>query len=147
MVDQDKRINAPFASMARFGPGSIIIFSLLAVCAIALVLLRIDYLALVVGLLLIVIFFVKTAEVIRLSAPVERQIVGMRCLVMKQVGTNERGIVRVYRSNGELDPELWSAELANSLGSVNAINEGEIARVVTMKSIILQIEPIEKSNL
>ena len=65
-----------------------------------------------------------------------RQIVGSKCLVVKQIaGKTERGIVKIYKTDsGELDPELWSAE------SDSVIEAGATALVTGTRSIILLVD-------
>jgi hypothetical protein len=62
-------------------------------------------------------------------------LIGQSCLVVKKIMPGERGVVKVYREDGRLDPELWSAE------SKLAIDENQTARIVGMRSIILLLEP------
>ena len=48
----------------------------------------------------------------------------------------QRGVVRVYNDESHLDPETWSAESACG----EAIGEGKVAKVVGIRSIILEVE-------
>lgn len=86
-------------------------------------------------MLAITILSVKFFEKIEYEKPKERKLIGQRCLVVKKIMPGERGVVKVYREDGRLDPELWSAE------SKLAIGENQTARVVGTRSIILLLEP------
>lgn len=66
----------------------------------------------------------------------ERKIVGQKCLVIKRISKGERGIVRIYKESGDLDPELWSAEGEKG----TEIEENRIAKIVGIRSIIVPIE-------
>jgi membrane protein implicated in regulation of membrane protease activity len=74
-------------------------------------------------------------EIIQLSPPDERTLVGRRCVAVSRVGRGKVGVVRVYDPTGSLDSELWSAE------SEDEISEGEEAVVVGMRTIVLIITP------
>ena len=84
-------------------------------------------------------FGVKSMEIIRLSRPEKRQLVGRRCYVVKRVERGRAGIVRVYDQNGRLEPELWSAE------SRQTIVEGQKAEVTQVRSIVLLVKPVESN--
>ncbi len=60
--------------------------------------------------------------------------------MIKKVGSGGRkGIVKVYNDGGQLDSELWSAELAQG-DDEEEIAENQTAKVVGIRSIILLIE-------
>ncbi|MHB2037041.1 MAG: NfeD family protein [Nitrososphaerales archaeon] len=84
----------------------------------------------------IAILAIKFSESIELSKPEEKRLVGKRCLVIIRVSPEQRGVVKVYNGESYLDPETWSAESA--YGEV--IEEGKVAKVVGMRSIILEVE-------
>ncbi len=131
-----KQRNVAFFSLARFGPGSIATLSLLALLAAALYLLGLKYFSILPAASCVLIFAIKSVEILQLSRPEERRFVGKRCLVIKRVGVDQRGVVKVYRDGTNLDPETWSAELACG----GMIEEGKTAKIVGMRSIVLQVE-------
>jgi membrane protein implicated in regulation of membrane protease activity len=138
--DNQKIRQAAFFSKARFGPGMISVLSILIALILALVFfVKLYYLAILPATAAIVLFAVKYFEMIQSGRPTERKLIGQTCLVLKKVAKNERGIVRVHREDGRLDPELWSAELVRRDGS--EIDEKQTARIVGMRSIIVLIEP------
>ena len=65
--------------------------------------------------------------------------------MIKKVTKSERGIVQVYKVDDRLDNELWSAELSDS-SDVSEIKQGQIGRIVGMKSIILLVEPLARKT-
>ena len=125
-----------FFTIARFGPDSIVILGLLGITALVFYLLALPYLSVLVFATLVVIFCAESMETINLDRAHESRIIGARCLVVKKISKEERGIVRVYDSEGNLSYELWSAE---SQGS-KSIAEGKTANIIGIRSIILQIE-------
>jgi membrane protein implicated in regulation of membrane protease activity len=137
MTDDPKQENARFLSTARFGPGSIMIFFLLGILATVLYLLGMKYLALIVCIVFTLIFTVKSVEVLNLSRPVQRHIVGRKCLVQSRVALGVKGVVRILDDNGRPEPELWSAE------SNEDIFPGSTAQIVAMRSIVLIVKPVE----
>lgn len=138
-----KESNVRFFSLMRFGPGTVAILAILLVLALVMYFTHLAYLAILVGVVLVLIFFVKSIEVINPGLPEERKLVGSSCLVVKAVTKGTRGIVKLYRDNGELDPELWSAELAEG----EEIPEGSNARVVAARGIILQVEASQPNHV
>ena len=88
----------------------------------------------------VLIFGVKSIEVLRAGRPEQRSFVGKKCKVVVEVNKEKRGIVKLIRNDGSIDPELWSAEANTSIGI------GEEARVVGINSIILLVEPITHVN-
>jgi membrane protein implicated in regulation of membrane protease activity len=133
--EKAKRRYAPLLSTVRFGPGVITILSLIALVAVAFYLSGHTLFAgLFVGLDCL-LFAVKSMEIIQLSRPDERTLIGRRCVVVSGVGKGKGGVVRVYEPTGSLDPELWSAE------SEDEISEGEEAVVVSMRTIVLIVKP------
>lgn len=131
-----KQRNVAFFSLARFGPGSIATLSLLALLAAGLYLIGLKYFAILAAAACIFIFAIKSFEIIQLSRPKERELAGKICLVIKRVSADQRGIVKVYRDGTNLDPETWSAELARG----GMIEEGKTAKIVGIRSIVLQVE-------
>ena len=82
----------------------------------------------------VALFAIKSAEMIHLEKAEQRQLIGAECLVTKRISKTDRGIVRVYDSSlGKFTPELWSAE------SDSVIEEGTVARVLDVRSIILRV--------
>lgn len=127
--------NASFFSVARFGPGAIIILALLILFAVLLYYIGHEYLATLPIAVAIIIFLVMSVQKID-EKKYERKIVGQKCLVVKKISKGERGIVRIYKDNGDLDPELWSAEGVNG----SEIEENSTAKVVGIRSIIVLVE-------
>jgi hypothetical protein len=125
-----------FFTIARFEPDSIAILGLLCLASFVLY----EYgLVLSAGIsagAFAIIFCIESAERIHLGTAKPSQIVGSRCLVINRVaGRADRGIVRVYEEeDGELNPELWSAE------SGSTIEEGRTALVTGIRSVILLVE-------
>ena len=134
---RSSRGKVSFLSLARFGPGSIAILSALIMLSILLIMTKFDYFAIMVGIATVSIFAVKSVEMLQLGTPEEKKLLGRKCLVVKQVKRNERGVVKVFRDDGSLDPELWSAESM----SHEEISENQICRIVGLRSIIALIEP------
>jgi membrane protein implicated in regulation of membrane protease activity len=130
---------ASLFSIVRFGPGAITILVLIALTTIVFYKSGLQYFAIVSGAAGATIFGVKSMEIIRLSHPEKRQLIGRRCYVVKRVERGRMGIVRVYGQNGRLEPELWSAE------SSQTISEGQTAEVMEIRSIVLLIKPVESN--
>ena len=80
------------------------------------------------------IFCVESMETISLSRAEYREIIGTKCLVLRSASTENRGIVRLYNVGGSLDPELWSTEVSKI-----PVADGEVATVIAMNSMILEI--------
>jgi len=95
------------------------------------------YLAIISGAAGLVLLGVKSMEIIQLSRVEERDFIGQRCLVIKNVGKGKTGVVRVYDRTGRLGQELWSAEAKCT------IPEAVEAEVEAMRSIVLLIKPKE----
>jgi membrane protein implicated in regulation of membrane protease activity len=125
-----------FFNIARFDPDSWFSYGLLAVIAIALYALGFAYFAIVPATAICCIFLVEAFEVIHLDHPVEKQIVGAKCLVLRRISKIERGVVGFTSENGHPSWELWSAESAYSL------EEGNTVLVSGIKGITLQVEPL-----
>jgi hypothetical protein len=128
--------NASFFSVARFGPGAIIIFALLLLFAALLYFIGYRYLAIGPIAVALIIFLVLSVQIID-EAKLERKIVGQKCLVIKKISKGDRGIVKVYKEDGDLDHELWSAEGLNGA----EIQANSVARIAGIRSIILLVEP------
>jgi hypothetical protein len=127
-----------FFTIARFGPDTLVIFAILSAMGIALYYWGIWYLAAAVLSTLIAIFCVESLETIHMSRAEYRQIVGARCLVLQGSSIDRRGIVRLFNVDGSLDPELWSTEV-----SKEPVNEGSLALVTGMNSVILEITKVQ----
>lgn len=91
-----KSEEAPLISYVRFGPGSIIFLSLIAILAAIFYLFKHEYLALGAVGVDAVFFGVKSIEKIRISRPMERKLIGQTCLVVKSVRTGQQGIVKLF---------------------------------------------------
>jgi len=128
---------ASLFSTVRFGPGAITILVLIALMTTVFYLSGLRYFAVVSGAAGVTIFGVKAMEIIRISQPEKRQLIGRKCCVVKRVERGNLGIVRVYGHDGRLEPELWSAE------SRQTISEGQMAEVMEMRSIVLIIKPLD----
>ncbi len=126
---------APLLSWIRFGPGSIAILLLIAFITVEHVVLGFVYFAVISGAISILLFGVKSMEIIQIGHPEGKKLIGQRCVVVKEVGKGKMGVVRVYDRNGRLDPQFWSAE------SEHEIPEGQEAEVAGMRSIVLLIKP------
>ena len=79
-------------------------------------------------------------EKIRLSRPMERKLVGQTCLVVKNIQAGKPGIVKLFRPDGTLDQELWSAE------STSKIGEGSKTKVVGQRAVVLLVEPLAEGT-
>ena len=127
-----------FFTIARFGPDSIVILCLLGFAALAFFAYGLILPAAVISCTFAIIFWAESVEMIHFSRAKPKQIVGSRCLVIKQIaGRTNGGIVRIYKggseASGELDPELWSAES-------DSVIEAETTAIVTgTRSVILLV--------
>ena len=128
---------ASLLSTVRFGPGTITILVLIALTTTVFYISGLRYFAIISGAAGAGVFGVKSMEIIRVSHPEKRQLVGRKCYVVKRVEKGRMGIVRVYGQNGRLEPELWSAE------SRQTIAEGQTAEVMEIRSIVLLIKPVD----
>ncbi|MGI0090850.1 MAG: hypothetical protein ACREBS_03990 [Nitrososphaerales archaeon] len=130
-----------FFTIARFGPDTLVIFGLLIASTVSLLFYGLVYFSLMTAGALVVIFLVESVETIGLARAESRQIVGAKCMVLKQTSLGERGIVKLFAPDGRLDPELWSAE------SNTMIRAGEVARVTGIRSIILEVTTTNRDEL
>jgi hypothetical protein len=135
-----RRAASPFFTIARFEPDTLGVFGLLAAATAALLVTGSVYLPLLTSGVLLVIFAIESSETIQLDRVKERRIVGARCLVLKGASSTERGLARLFRADGRLDPELWSFEAASP------IEEGETALVRSMRSVILEVAPAPREE-
>ena len=122
-------------SKVRFGPGVISLLVVIVLLGAALYFLRHVYLAASFGIIGVLLIGVKSMEIIQLSRPEGRTVVGRRCLVVNGVGKGKTGVVRVYDRTGRLDPEFWSAE------SDYSISPGQEAEIAELRTIVLIIKP------
>lgn len=127
-------IFSSFFTIARFGPDSIVILGGLGVAAVLLYLYDLGLLSIAVALAFTVVFAAESSEVIQLGRASQNKIVGGKCLVTKRISKGERGIIRIMKEDGEFFSELWSAE------SDSIIEDGEVATITGINSIILQVE-------
>lgn len=130
------RAISSFFTIARFEPDTLALFGLLIAATVALFLYGFVYLSYLTAGVLVLIFLIESSETITLDRAEHRRIVGAECLVLKRVSTTERGIARLFKADGRLDPELWSVEASSP------IMEGEVALVNGMRSVILLVAPI-----
>lgn len=91
---------ASLLSWVRFGPSSILILCAITFLTIEFYLTGHIYLAIMSGAVDLVIFTVKSMEIIQLVHPEERKLTGQRCLVIKKMGKGKSGVVRVYDRTG-----------------------------------------------
>lgn len=125
-----------FFTIARFEADTLALFGVLASTAAVLLAYGLFYLSSLAAGILVAIFFVESFENVTVDRVEDRQIVGARCLVLKRVSVTERGIARLFKVDGRLDPELWSVEASST------IMEGEIALVDGIRSVILNVVPL-----
>jgi len=133
-----RRALSNFFTIARFGPDTLAIFSLLSALAVGLYYWGTWYLSACVLLILMILFCIESIEKISLSRAEYRQIVGAKCLVIHSASPESRGIVRLFSANGYLDAELWSTELSQYPVAI-----GKIATVTRMNSTILEIASLD----
>ena len=131
-----RQVFSNFFTIARFGPDTLFIFTLLSTLAAGLYYWGLWYLSLSVVLTLAVLLIVESTETISLSRAEDRQILGARCLVLQSASPERMGIVRLFSSNGNLDPELWSTDYSKV-----RLETGKIGVVTGMNSVILEITP------
>lgn len=137
--EEEDGYRSRFSNYGRFGP---IVYVRLAVLVIISLILYVEGLALFAVIpvfLAILAFIMRCLYVYQRREPDDRVLVGGTCLVIKSVSKEERGIVKVYKKNGWLDHELWSAESNNG----EMLEEGKEAKIVGLRSIILLVEPIK----
>jgi membrane protein implicated in regulation of membrane protease activity len=126
---------APLLCKARFGPGALAILLTIAIIAVALYMSGLVLFAAISAAVGLLLLGIKSMEIIRLSRPERRELVGRKCVVVKDVRRGMMGAVRLYGSHGRIDPELWSAE------SERDILAGQDAEIIGVQSIILLITP------
>lgn len=136
----DASDEAPLFSFVRFGPGAVTFLVLIAIMAAVFYLSNHRYLAVVAGAIGVVFVGVKSMERIKVSYPKERVLVGRTCLVVKSIPKGQQGIVKVFRTDGSLDPELWSAE------SASQIEEGSKAVVTGRRTVVLLVETLAEEK-
>ena len=89
--EKPKRRSAPLLSKVRFGPGVLSILSFIAFMAALLYILGHLYLAAAFGTIGALLLGVKSMEIIQLSRPEQRQLIGRRCLVLNEVEKGKEG--------------------------------------------------------
>lgn len=127
---------APLFSSARFDEDSIFIYPLLAIFAVVLYLTGPRYFALVPIVAIVAIFLIEALERVRLDPLSPPGIVGERCVVVRRVSREERGVVRLVGRGGVPKWELWSAE------SSLPLKEGSVARIKGKEGLFLVVEPV-----
>ena len=135
MPIKESSVRVPYFSTLRFGPGTIALLVILAVSTFVLFHIGAYLYSAMILLGLVLIFIIKSVEVLSEGRPEVKTFVGRECKVIVDVNRGKRGVVKLVRSDGSIDPELWSAE------SDTEILSGERARVVGVKSIILVVTP------
>ncbi len=135
MQQNKKPSNASLFSSARFGGGILILFFGLGLLALLLFLGGFRFQALLPLSAAAIIFVIKLFETVQYEQFKKRNIVGSKCLVLKEARKGDRGIVRIILDDGRLDNETWSAEVAEGI----TIEQGKTATVVGLRSIILLI--------
>jgi membrane protein implicated in regulation of membrane protease activity len=135
---EERKYDSRFSNYVRFGP--IVYVRVIALGVVALLLYAFGYaLFAVIPIVLAVLgVLARSLYVYQRRQPDDKVLVGGRCLVIKGISKEERGIVKVYKKDGLLDNELWSAETKNGENLV----EGKDAKIVGLRSIILLVEPI-----
>lgn len=128
--------NAPLLSKDRFEPDTIAVMIGLAVASLLLYAYGLKFFAIPPAIGVLSLFVVNSLEIIQTGHPDNSHPVGKKCLVVRRVMGNHRGIVKVYFDDSHLGSETWSAESTRS----EVIEEGRTAKVVGMKSIILLVE-------
>lgn len=136
MSSKKPRQFVPLFSRARFEPDTIVVMVVLGVVAILLYLFGLRYLVIPPAAGLVALFAVNAIETIQVGHPEDKRTVGKRCLIVRRVEANRRGIVRVFSEDNHLGHETWSAEVTGT----ESIEEGRTAKVVGQKSIILLVE-------
>ncbi|MDG6997676.1 MAG: hypothetical protein JRN15_01015 [Nitrososphaerota archaeon] len=136
MPSKERLERVPYFSILRFGPGMIVILAILAIVTFLLFHIGAYLYSSVFLVTLILIFVIKSGEVLLEGRPEQKTYLGRECRVIVGIDKGKRGVVKLLRSDGNVDPELWSAE------SDSQISAGELARVIEMRTIVLVVEPI-----
>ena len=127
---------ATFFSWTRFSPSTLIIFALLFIMAFLLFRFRFWYIAPLPIAVALLILYVKSMEVIKIEKLESVQIIGSKCYVIKEISGSEIGVVRLFRNNGKMSHETWSATTDSS----KTIKEGTTAKVSGVRGIQLIVE-------
>ncbi len=136
MAQQQAKQNT-FFTIARFEPDSILIYSILVAMTLILYFLGFYYFALMPLVTLGVIFAVESSETIYLDYPPQKELLGAKCIILKEVAKGEKGVVKLCDSQGKPSWELWSAE------STLTLKEGTMAVVMGVREgLVLQIRPL-----
>ena len=109
------RRSAPLLSKVRFGPGILSILGFIAFMAVILYVLGHLYLCVAFGVIVALLLGVKSMEIIQLSRPERRQLVGRRCLVLRVVEKGKRGKGELHASMTErvgLNPNCGQLSLS-----------------------------------
>jgi membrane protein implicated in regulation of membrane protease activity len=133
---KEESSSAPLFSSARFDQDSIVIYPLFSATAIVMYLFGFGYFAAIPATLLVMIFVVEASERVRAERLQERQLVGAKCRVVRQISRSKRGVVEIVDTWGMPQWELWSAE------SDLPLEEGAFARVKGKRGMFLEIEPL-----
>lgn len=132
----DENYFLPLFSYKRYRRGGILRIFAFAVCAFILYTLGLGIFAIIPLLLIVLTVVTKSLVTVQYQKPVRRTLVGSKCRVIRTISGAERGIVKVYRPDGMLDDELWSAESSGG----DRIEKGKDVQVIGIRSIILLVE-------
>ena len=135
-IETDQKL--PFFGYRRFGPGRLLRIFLLVLMSFFLYAFGYAIFAIIPVILAIFTVLTNSLVVFQPRKPDQRLIVGGKCHVIRNISRAQRGVVKVYKQDGNFDHELWSAESANGV----MIEEGRDAKVVGIRGIILQVEPL-----
>jgi hypothetical protein len=135
-AETDQKLS--FFRYRRFGPGALLRIFLLALLSFFLYAFGYAIFALIPVILVALTVLTNSLVIFQPRKPDQRLIVGGKCHVVRNISRAQRGVVKVYKQDGNFDHELWSAESANG----EIIEEGRDAKVVGIRGIILQVEPL-----
>lgn len=133
-IETDQKL--PIFSYRRFGPGGLLRIFLLALLSFFLYAFGYAIFAIIPIILAVLTVLTSSLVIFQPRKPDQRVIVGGKCIVIRNISKAQRGVVKVYKEDGNFHHELWSAESANGA----MIEEGRDAKVVGIRGIILQVE-------
>ena len=135
-TESDRKL--AFFRYRRFGLGALLRIFLLALLSFFLYVFGYAIFAIIPVILVVFTVVTNSLVIFQPRKPDQRLIVGGKCHVIRSISRAQRGVVKVYKQDGNFDHELWSAESANGA----MIEEGRDAKVVGIRGIILQVEPM-----
>ena len=136
---EEDRYNSFFSNYRRFSFIVIVRISALLIVCVILYAEGLALFAIIPAILVVLTILMRSLYVYQRRQPDDKVLVGGKCLVIKSISKQERGIVKVYKKKGWLDHELWSAETNNG----ERVEEGTDSKIVGLRSIILLVEPIQ----